>query len=299
VTHINADNQQGSPLIKYVLIMTPQRPHAELLDRKISKMMIWSSLIGDYKLKNLTREVKFFRIQKMKKDSKSKGNSQAKDLRGIKLIEYKKTLKLNTIQKEILVGTLLGDATLSKSKSIALNVKFEQKLANKEYVNHLYEIFEPYVGTPPRVRNITGGGAKDRHSIWFRTYRHIDFKFYYDLFYRKTNNNNSTDLRKKRVPKLIHKFLTPRALAYWYMDDGSCYYKKSKNSQQKVHNFNTQSFSYEDIKILKEALKLNFNFDTNIYRDRDYYLLYIQPQSTDGFTKLIKPFLLEIFDSKL
>ena len=231
----------------------------------------------------------------MKKNSKY----QSKDLRGIQLIEYKKRLQLTTIQKEILVGSLLGDATISKSKSIAFNVKFEQKLANEEYVNHLYEIFEPYVGTPPRVRDITGGGAKDRQSIWFRTYRHIDFKFYYDLFYRKTNKNNVADLRKKRVPKLIHKFLTPRALAYWFMDDGSYYYNKSKNSQQKVYYFNTQSFSYEDIKILKKAFKFNFNFDTNIYKDRIYYLLHIQPQSPDEFKKLIKPFLIETFDYKL
>ncbi len=229
----------------------------------------------------------------MKKDSKV--NYKAKNLRGIKLIEYKKTLKLNTIQKEILVGTLLGDATIAKTKRIALNVKFEQKLANREYVNHLYEIFEPYVGTPPKIRNITGGGAKDRQSIWFRTYRHIDFKFYYDLFYIKS----STDLRKKRVPKLIHKFLTPRALAYWFMDDGSYYYNKSKTNQQKVYYFNTQSFSYEDIKILKKALKFNFNFDTNIYRDRTYYLLYIQPQSKDDFIHLIKSFIIETFDYKL
>ena len=233
----------------------------------------------------------------MKKDSKV--NYKAKNLRGIKLIEYKRTLKLKTIQKEILVGTLLGDATIAKTKRIALNVKFEQKLANREYVNHLYEIFEPYVGTPPKVRNITGGGAKDRQSMCFRTYRHIDFKFYYDLFYIKTNSNNSTELRKKRVPKLIHKFLTPRALAYWFMDDGSYYSNKSKNNQQKVYYFNTQSFSYEDIKILKKALKLNFNFDTNIYKDRRYYLLYIQPQSKDDFINLIKSFILEIFDYKL
>lgn len=235
----------------------------------------------------------------MKKDSVAK----AKNLRGIKLIEYKKTLKLNTIQKEILVGTLLGDATIAKSKRIAkdgtsfrLNVKFEQKLANREYINQLYQIFEPYVGTPPKIRNITGGGAKDRQSIWFRTYRHIDFKFYYDLFYIKTN---STDLRKKRVPKLIHKFLTPRALAYWFMDDGSYYYNKSKTTQQKVYYFNTQSFSYEDIKILKKALKFNFNFDTNIYKDRSYYLLHIQPQSKDDFIDLIKSFIIESFDYKL
>ncbi len=236
-------------------------------------------------------------MQKMKKDSKV--NYKAKNLRGLKLIEYKKTLKLNTIQKEILVGTLLGDATIAKTKSIALNVKFEQKLANREYVNHLYEIFEPYVGTPPKVRTIIGGGAKDRQSVWFRTYRHIDFKFYYDLFYIKTNKNNSTDLRKKRVPKLIHKFLTPRALAYWFMDDGSYYYNKSNNNQQKVYYFNTQSFSYEDIKILKKALKFNFNFDTNIYKDRTYYLLYIQPQSKDDFIHLIKSFIVETFDYKL
>lgn len=233
----------------------------------------------------------------MKKDSKVNSKDKAKNLRGIQLIEYKKTLKLNTIQKEILVGTLLGDATIAKSKPIALNVKFEQKLANEEYVNHLYEIFEPYVGTPPKVRTIIGGGAKDRQSIWFRTYRHIDFKFYYDLFYIKTAPR--VDLRKKRVPKLIHKFLTPRALAYWFMDDGSYYYNKSKTTKQKVYYFNTQSFSYEDIKILKKALKLNFNFDTNIYKDRTYYLLYIQPQSKDDFINLIKSFVIETFDYKL
>lgn len=236
----------------------------------------------------------------MKKDSEVNYNDKARNLRGIRLIEYKKTLKLNTIQKEILVGTLLGDSTIAKSKGIALNVKFEQKLANREYLNHLYHIFEPYVGTPPKVRNITDnllrGGGKDRQSIWFRTYRHIDFKFYYDLFYIK---ENSTDLRKKRVPKLIHKFLTPRALAYWFMDDGSYYYNKSKTTQQKVYYFNTQSFSYQDIKILKKALKLNFNFDTNIYKDRTYYLLYIQPQSKDDFIDLIKSFIIETFDYKL
>ena len=235
----------------------------------------------------------------MKKDSKVNLNYKAKNLRGIKLIEYKKTLKLKTIQKEILVGTLLGDATIARTKGIALNVKFEQRLANRDYINHLYEIFEPYVGTPPKVRNITGGGAKDRQSIWFRTYRHIDFKFYYDLFYMKTNKNNPTDLRKKRVPKLIHKFLTPRALAYWFMDDGSYYYKKSKKNSQKVYYFNTQSFPYQDIKILKKALKLNFNFDTNISKDRPYYLLYIQPQSKDDFIHLIKSFIIETFDYKL
>lgn len=223
-------------------------------------------------------------------------NYQTKNLRGLKLIEYKKKLTLNFIQKEILIGTLLGDATIAKHNRSNLNVKFEQKLTNGAYINHLYEVFEPYVGTPPKIRNIKGGGAKDRQSIWFRTYRDIAFKFYYDLFYI---NHLKTEQRKKTVPKCIHKFLTKRALAYWFMDDGSYIYNVSKNKKQKNFYFNTQCFCYDDINILKKALKFNFNLDTNIYKDRKYYLLYIQLQSNYDFINLIKPFILDVFNYKL
>ena len=40
-----------------------------------------------------------------------------------------------------------------------------------------------FVGTPPRVRDIRVGGARDYQCIWFRTFGHSEFKFYYDLFY--------------------------------------------------------------------------------------------------------------------
>lgn len=227
-----------------------------------------------------------------------KKDYQSRNLRGRKLIEYKNGLKLNTIQREILVGTLLGDSSISKSNSkTAFNVKFEQKLANEEYINHLYEIFEPYVGTPPDLRNIKGGEAKDRQSIWFRTYRHIHFKFYYDLFYRKQTPKD--DLRKKRVPDLIHKFLTPRALAYWFMDDGSYIDGPKEKKRERAYVFNTQSFSYEENTILKETLKLNFNLDTSIYKDRKYYLLYIKRESKEAFINLIEPFILDNFKYKL
>ena len=32
--------------------------------------------------------------------------------------------------------------------------------------------------TPPQVRDIRGGGAQDRQSVWFCTYGHPEFKFY-------------------------------------------------------------------------------------------------------------------------
>jgi hypothetical protein len=218
--------------------------------------------------------------------------AEQKRLKGKKLVAYKQTLKLTPIQREVIIGTLLGDATMPKQLNRgAYNLKFEQTFRQESYIWHLYELFEPLVGTPPKVRNISGGGARGRKSIWFRTYRHIVFQFYYDFFYPVDLHNLSQ--RKKKVPKTIHKVLTARALAYWFMDDGAS--NKGKN----YYYFNTQGFYYFDICILKKALKKNFNLDTNIYRDRTFYLLYIQSQSNSAFVKLIQPYLLESFQYKI
>lgn len=63
-----------------------------------------------------------------------------------KLIKFKKTLKLSDVQREVLIGTLLGDASMPKKNKNASGffspyVKFEQKIASMEYINHLYDLF--------------------------------------------------------------------------------------------------------------------------------------------------------------
>ena len=81
-------------------------------------------------------------------------------------MEYKKGLKLSDIQRDILVGTLLGDASMQAMKgNQESNVKFEQKIGQADYINHLYKELQDWVGTPPQTRDIVGGGAKDRKSI--------------------------------------------------------------------------------------------------------------------------------------
>jgi hypothetical protein len=102
------------------------------------------------------------------------------------LQQYKSNLNLTTHQKDLLLGTLLGDATtiVKQLPNRSHNIKFEQKEAASEYIYHLYEVMKPWVGTPPSTCNIKGGNAADRQSIWFRTYRHEIFTFYYNEFYK-------------------------------------------------------------------------------------------------------------------
>ena len=101
------------------------------------------------------------------------------------LIQYKKDLKPFTQeQHDILLGTLLGDASMQKvSGKQESNIKWEQKASQKDYIFHIYSIFEPYILMVPLLREIKGGGAQDRQSYWVRTIRHPYFSEYKKLFY--------------------------------------------------------------------------------------------------------------------
>ena len=70
------------------------------------------------------------------------------------LREYKQTITLNPIQKDVIVGTLLGDASIpldiGKPKvptgPPTLRVRFEQNIARENYIWHLYDVFKDPVG---------------------------------------------------------------------------------------------------------------------------------------------------------
>ena len=68
---------------------------------------------------------------------------KAKTRLGNALREYKKTITLNQMQKEVIVGTLLGDACIPLKR---LRVQFAQTIARAEYIQHLYDIFHNPVG---------------------------------------------------------------------------------------------------------------------------------------------------------
>ena len=74
------------------------------------------------------------------------------------LRQYKQTITLSQIQREILVGTLLGDASIPLYIGRPLLcVRFVQTIARENYIWHLYDIFNNPVGrlcrrTPARAK---------------------------------------------------------------------------------------------------------------------------------------------------
>jgi hypothetical protein len=185
-----------------------------------------------------------------------------------------KEQKLSQVQREILVGTLLGDAHLERP----CRLKVEQGEKHKAYVLHLFDAFHNFIKASEIRRREVRLGEKVHINWCFQTVHHSSFLFYLHQFYQT----------KKRVPPMIHRLLTPRALAYWYMDDGSI---KSKQSKGVI--FNTQGFSYKDICTLCEVLKTKFQLDCWPRKQKhNQWQIYVSGYSYERLRELLYIYLI-------
>lgn len=199
--------------------------------------------------------------------------------------QHKEKLKLTDEQREILFGLMLGDGCLeTQNKGRTYRLKIEQSISHQEYVLHLYNLFSEWVLTPPQVKDKV---SKNHHSqnIAFQTVSHEAFRFYAHQFYKDG---------KKCVPKLIHRWLTPKAIAYWFMDDGS---NKSKESKAVI--FNAQCFTLNEIEYLIKHLKTKFALQAKPRKQKEGYQIYISGKSFETFVEIVSPYLIQEMRYKL
>jgi hypothetical protein len=103
---------------------------------------------------------------------------------------------LSKDQREILIGTLLGDAHLETQNSgRTYRLKLSQSDAHKAYLFHMYEIFKNLTKTPPRQKS---------NGMWyFNTLSLSCFRFYAQQFY--SPKGLPLVQGAKSIPKLIHR----------------------------------------------------------------------------------------------
>lgn len=204
------------------------------------------------------------------------------------LIEsYKKTLKLSNLQREALVGTLLGDGCLeTQNRGRTYRLKVEHSLLQKDYVNWKYNMFKSLVLAKPVIREYVALGLK-RQNYRFSTLSSGMLRFYAQQFYRNG---------KKVIPRLINKMLTPLALAVWFMDDGSI--KSSKHRALVIHS---QSFSKEDLGKIIKVLESKYKVKSTLRKRNDGsgYVVYLLSETVNKFIDLVKDYILPSMRYKL
>jgi len=193
--------------------------------------------------------------------------------------DYKSTLQLASVQREALVGLLLGDACLeTQNRGRTYRLKIEQCARQEAYVDHLYSLFQEWVLTPPTARSKRASNGAVTTNLAFQTVSHSAFRFYAQQFYAEG---------RKSVPELIHHWLTPRGLSYWFMDDGSL-----KSSQSNGVIFNTHCFDQQDVERLARCLWDLFGLQVTPRRQPDGVQLFVSGRSFETFSAVVDPYII-------
>lgn len=178
----------------------------------------------------------------------------------------------NKFQKEVLIGTLMGDSSLAlNGKNASLTCMHGIK--QQAYCQHKEHIFKS-VGakgaqhTRNRIDKRTGIYYKD---YTFRLPANPELNVWYNNFYIDG---------KKIIPFNLFQYFTAVSLAYLYMDDGS----KTKGS----YMIATNCFKLEELHQFQMFLKDKFNLDTTIQKHNQ---LYIRTSSRSLFEYLILPYI--------
>lgn len=197
-------------------------------------------------------------------------------------IEYKKNYNLTLEQKEALIGILLEDGYLSRfsfkgNTALCLEQSYPAK---KDYLMDLFELYKPLITNYPKIiiRKPDKRTGKIYESIAVRRSKFSCLNEYHNLFYKDNI---------KIIPKNIAELLTPRGLAYWIMDDGSL----SKHNQIILH---TRAFKKDDVILLQNALKKNFNLNSRIEeKEKNQWVFFIPVKHKVPLKTIVMPYMVD------
>ena len=201
------------------------------------------------------------------------------------VMKHSVNIPLSQKQREIIIGNILGDGSLEFSGFHGTRLQIKQKEDYKEYVFWLYDQLKNLCRSAPKQR-------KDNHQWYFSTRFLTELTELHQIFYPNG---------RKIIPKNIADFIySPLTLAVWYMDDGSLDWRPKDHY---AFIISTDSFRLNEVQLLKEILKKNFEVEVNVFeslcRGKRYPKVYIGRNGRNNFFSLIKPYIFECFSHKL
>lgn len=189
-------------------------------------------------------------------------------------------LKKNSIpqlHKELILGTLLGDACLVRQTDNFHRLSLCHSDKQLDYLLCKRKILDSIFLQSNPNKYITREGHTQYH---FHSVSHPDLTNIYGLFYRNG---------RKQVTRRLLNFFSPTSLLFWYLDDGSLI-KSSGNSII----FCTDSFSLSEVKTLKIFLWQKFKIKSSIlsswgtFGNKFYNRLRLVKSDSNLFFNLIK-----------
>lgn len=199
--------------------------------------------------------------------------------------EFLDNIKLTDIQKEFLIGSLLGDGHIAKNRRFAKYCT-SHSYKQKEYIDWIAYIFGE-LGRTSKLYETTNKSNNKTYSFYnFWTKASLELLNLRNYFYQ---------YGIKVVPEnLIDIFKSPLSLAVWVMEDGSL------DKISKRLNICTDCFSYDEHLILQKILFNNFNLKAKIVKyENKHFRLHFTVLETRKLSDIICPYVIESMKYKI
>lgn len=208
-------------------------------------------------------------------------------------------MKLIQHQKDLIIGTLLGDGSLrTETNGRSWCYRAVHKKEHLSYLTHKFELLKDFCSMSPQTTLYWDDRTQKHYErCYFNTNVNTVFRFYGNLFYKY---DLLTGRFVKQVPVKIEKFLTPRAIAYWYMDDGSLKWLGKSNAMRLC----TENFTLVDVNRLRKVLYVRYSIETQLVKKelKNFicgYRIAINEKNSEIFRNLIKEYLVPVMCYKV
>jgi hypothetical protein len=194
--------------------------------------------------------------------------TQLRDFYGIKrkgatfIKRVNEEMPLTEEAKQVIVGSLLGDGTISKGGDF----REKHSLKQEEYLKWKAEKIGHIVNDVSRYDNFDERYDKMISGYLIRTKTHSFLIDLEKLFYKKIDDVK----RIKIIPENISEYLNPLVLAIWFMDDGTTGWNYRHGVKQSENAYPycalcTDGFSNSDIENLIIAIKHVFGLNAEYH----------------------------------
>jgi len=189
-------------------------------------------------------------------------------------------------QREIIIGTLLGDGYLQSTGKRNARLKLEHSDRQKDYIFWKWEELKNLMQDKPKK-------IERYNPRWKKTYTYWRCQSHSMPLLGKMKRLFYDEKGRKRVPEKVSMLLrSPLSLAVWFMDDGH-YYKRDG-----VAYIYLPKYSEEELKRLTEALEKNFSLKPRVMWKKGYPVLYFNREETEKLMEIIKPHIPEFMRHK-
>lgn len=196
-------------------------------------------------------------------------------IRRKRYVVKKRPTYLTDKEKAVIVGTMLGDAYITKEWANS-RIGWKHCSKQKEYAKWKASLLENLSGSFSNTKSKCRNKIFD--GIQFRSKCNSSLNKFHKAFYQE----------KKIIPQICFKYYNELSLAIHFMDDGA------KNGTSVI--LSTNCFSEKDIDLFNTLCRKKFNIEWVRYKSG---IIYLPAKYYEKFKSIVLPFMHETMLYKL